>query len=431
MVVIFPPIWGMERLKYHVMVPKTILFPLALIASSLLAVAGEPSPDLILPPDAVDYGKISGKVQSLLMHRDIDDKGDGSSGTVAVTLNYLSPDFHGFTAGGQFIHSTRLFDSGSVSNAGYWLSNDDFNVLNEAWIAYDFGSMGWEKARLKVGRQIVNYDFAPTYNTRQKAQSFEAAILKFEPIEGLKVDVGHLERFSSWASRDGGSGSSWRANFIDVASAAGVSYDTDGFQFISAVYDTPGPWSFAAYDFYGHDLYNVFGAKAAYQHELGAAGTITLRGHWANQQDVGRMDTDGLGNISSNIVELGVDWARNGLTLSTGAVIVNGDRFQTPFRTSFTIDTELLWYTDQFVGETDSGYLKGVYKTGPWLFYAMFVIDQHEDDTICREIDAVVKYNFTDDVYTTVKAGYGDRKYSEKDDHPEAIDLRWFVGWNF
>lgn len=421
----------MERLKHHVMDPKPILFPLALIASSSLAMAGEPSPDLILPPDAIDYGKISGKLQTLLMHRDIDGTGHGTSATGAITLNYLSPELGGFTVGGQFIHSAQLHENGSVANPGYWLSNDDFTVFNEAWLAYDFGALGWNGAELKVGRQIINYDFAPTYNIRQKAQSFEAAILKCEPVQNLKIDLGHLERFSSWASREGGMGSTWRADFIDVAEAAGVPYHTNGFQFISAVYDPGGPWSFAAYDFYGQDLYNVFGAKAAYQHELGSAGTLTLRGHWANQQDVGRMDMDGLGPISSNIYELGVDWARNGLTLSTGAVIVNGDRYQTPFRTSFTIDTELLWYTDQFIGETNSAYLKAVYKTGNWLFYAMGVIDEHDDDTICREIDGVVKYKFNDDFYTSVKAGYGDRKYSHKSGHPHAIDIRWFLGWDF
>lgn len=422
---------------------KPTLFSLALIAAASAGTtvpadipAGDPAPGQ--PTAWFDsleqsgFGRFSGRVQTLLMHRDFDDLGDGTSGTAAFTLNYLSPDFHGFTAGGQFVSSTRLFESGSRSNAGYWLSNDDFNVLNEAWLAYDFGQLGWEGATIKAGRQIVNYDFAPTYETRQKAQAFEAAILKLEPVKGLRVDVGHLERFSSWSSREGGSGSTWRADFIDVEQAAGVRYDTSGFQFISAVYDGCQPWTLGMYDFYGNDLYNVFGAKASYKWDLGQeAGALTFRGHWANQQDVGRMDTDGLGSISSNIVELGVDWARDGLTLSAGTVLVNGDRFQTPFRTSFTIDTELLWYTDQFLGETNSGYLKGVYKTNKWLFYALFVIDEHDDDTICREIDGVVKYNITDHLYTTVKAGYGDRKYSGKSDHPEAIDLRWFLGWTF
>lgn len=415
---------------------KPTLISLVLIASASFVAGADPSPGQ--PTAYFDcleksgFGSFSGRIQTLLMHRDIEGTGDGTSGTAAITLDYLSPEFHGFTLGGQFISSTRLFESGSVPSAGYWLSNDDFNVLNEGYLAYDFDKLGWKDSSIKVGRQIVNYDFAPAYFIRQKAQSFESAILKLEPADGLCIDIGHLDRFSSWSSREGGVGAAPRADFVDVEQAAGVTYDTTGIQFISAVYDGCEPWSLAMYDFYGNDLYNVFGAKGSYKWELGSdAGALICRTHWANQQDVGRMDVDGLGSISSNVVELGVDWAREGLTLSAGAVVVNGDRFQIPFRTSFTIDTELLCYTDQFQGETNSGYLKGVYKTGNWLFYSMFVIDQHEDDTTCREIDGVVKYNFTDGFSTTVKAGYGDRKYSGDSGHSDAVDLRWFLAWTF
>lgn len=414
---------------------STSLSSLALLAGASLALGGLPCPSL--PTDYFDcleskgVGKISGKAQTLLMHRDFDGGFDGTSGTLALTLNYLSPDLNGFSLGAQYINSTRLFETGDA-NAGYRLHNDDFNVLNEAYLAYNFGALGCDWATVKVGRQIVNYDFAPTYNIRQKDQAFEAVILKLEPAKGLRIDVGHLERFSSWSSRDASVDATWQADFIDISDAARVPYGTNGMQFISATYDGLEPWSFTVYDFYGEDLYNTFGAKASYKWDLGPdRGSLTLRGHWANQQDVGRMDTTPIGPIDSNIIELGVDWACHGLTLSAGTVIVDGDRYQTPFRTSFTIDTELLWYTDQFLGETTSGYLKGVYKTGDWLFYAMGVIDEHDDsDTTCWEIDTVVKYSINDCMYTSIKAGYGARDYTQQSDS-DALDLRWFLGWTF
>ena len=288
---------------------------------------------------------------------------------------------------------------------------------------------------MKVGRQIVNYDFAPTYNIRQKDQAFEAAILKLEPVEGLRIDAGHLERFSSWSSRRADSAYAWQADFVDVEKRAGNPYASNGFQFISAVYDGCVPWSFALYDFYGSDLYNTFGAKASYKWDLGGdAGALTLRGHWANQRDVGGWDTVGTNtSFETDVVELAVDWARGGLTLSTGAVLVTGDDFQTPFRTSFSIDTELLWYTEQFIGETDSWFLKAVYKTNKWLFYALLVVDGHEDDTTCSEIDGVVKYSFNEHLFTSVKAGFGHRDYPSGSgkSNTDAIDLRWFLGWTF
>ena len=419
--------------------PRPTLLSLALIAGAPVSMAEfalEDQPAALLDCwEEAGYGRFSGKVQSLLMHRDVDGKGHGTSGTLAFTLNYASPEFNGFSLGGQFISSTRIYESGGVPHPGYSLNyNDDFNIFNEAYLAYDFGQIGWEGAKLKVGRQIVNYDFAPSYNIRQKDQSFEAAILKLEPIEGLRIDVGHLDRFSSWASREAHGSSSWQADFVDVENRAGNPDASNGFQFVSAVYDGFEPMSFTFYDFYGNDLFNTIGAKASYRWDLGeAAGALTFRTHYAHQNDVGSWDTGTRDSIDSDVLELGVDWARGGLTLSGGAVLVNGDRFETPFRTSFTIDTELLWYTDQYLGETNSGYLKGVYKTDKWLFYAMLVVDEHDDNTTCREIDGVVKYNFNECFSTTVKAGYGDRDYSKDKGggHSDAIDLRWFVGWTF
>ena len=417
---------------------KATLITLALLASAAVGAAdsvlsNQPTA-LFDCLDESGYGRFSGKVQSLLMHRDYDNGADGTSGTVALTLNYLSPDLNGFSLGGQFVGSTRLFESGGWDNPAYKLHNDEFYVLNEGYLAYDFGRIGWEGTQLKVGRQIVNYDFAPTYNIRQKDQAFEAAILKLEPVDGLRIDLGHLERFSSWSSRRSGSSSDWQADFVDVEDRAGNSRASSGFQFVSAVYDGCKPWSFALYDFYGSDLYNTFGAKASYKWDLGAdAGALTFRTHYANQQDVGGWD-DMRADIDSDVWELAVDWSRDGLTLSAGAVLVNGDDFQTPFRTSFTIDTELLWYTQQFLGETDSGFLKAVYKTDKWLFYAMYVLADHDDggsSSTNQEIDGVIKYSFNDHLYTTVKAGWGERDYSDGRDDRDAIDLRWFLGWTF
>lgn len=414
------------------------MLSLALLASSSSATAEFAAPTqptaLFDKVDDAGYGQFSGKLQSLLMHRDMERAGQGTSGTLALTMNYLTPELGPFRLGGQFIYSGLVFQSGdsAIINSGYWLSNDEFGLINEGYLTIDLAKMKIPRTELKIGRQVVNYDFAPTYNIRQKDQSFEAIILKTEPVDGLHVDLGHLERFSSWASRSGGP-STWRANFIDVERRVGVPYSTNGFQFISAVYDGCKPWNFTLYDFYGDDMYNTFGAKVAYRWDMGQnAGAVTLRTHYAYQQDVGRMKRDGLGSIGSTAWEVALDYARGGFTLSLGGFIVRGDDFQTPFRTSFTIDTELLWYTMQFAGGSSSGFLKGVYKCNSWMFYTMYVITDHNDGTFCQEIDAVVKYSFNKNIYTAVKAGYGHRNNHRLfGRNSDALDLRWFAGWSF
>lgn len=379
------------------------------------------------------YGRFSGKLQGLLMHRDIDGAGHATSGTLAGTLNYRSPDWNGLYLGGQYIYSWLLFEDGcrKISGPAYWLSNDEFGVLNEAHVGFDFGAIGLEGAELKVGRQVLNYDFAPTYNIRQKDQSYEGVVLTTTPCENFTLDLGWFRRFSSWASREGGP-STWRADFIDVEERVGVPYESNGFFFVSAGYSPCEEVQLGFYDFYGDELFNVSGLKGAWTFGCGP-GDVTLRGHWAHQRDVGRMDRDGLGNISSNAIELGGDYAIDGLTLSTGVVLIRGDDFQTPFRTSFTIDTELLWYTMQFEGDTSSAYLKGIYKWEDWMFYAMYVASDHRGGRLCQEIDVVVKYTFDCGVYTSVKAGYGDRRFPAAmgKGRMNALDLRWFCGWTF
>ncbi len=381
------------------------------------------------------FGRVSATVQALLMHRDIDDAGEGGSTTLATTLNYRSPEWGGLHFGGQYIYSWLLYEEKSrvVPHTGYWLSNDEFSVLNEAYLGFDFGALGWDGAQVKVGRQVLNYDFAPTYNIRQKDQSYEGIVLTTRPVEHLTLDVGWFNRFSSWASRDGGP-SNWRADFIDVEDRVGVPYSSRGFFFGSAVYTPCDAVSLSAYDFYGDDLFNVFGLKGAYTWKLGGnRGALTLRGHWANQRDVGRMSRDGLGDIGSNVVEIGADYASGGVTLSGGGVFIRGDDFQTPFRTSFTIDTELLWYTMQFEGGTNSGYLKAVWKWRQWMFYAMYVASEHRCGRVCQEIDVVVKRNFGEQFHTAVKAGYGGRVMPAAlgGAKTEAFDFRWFLGWTF
>lgn len=420
---------------------KIQALPLCLPALAFAGVAAAAAPASPSGPSIFEHwdesglGRFSGKLQSLLMHRDMDDSGHGTSATLAGTLNYQSPEWNGLHFGGQFIYSWLLFEDGRRmdSEPGYWLGNDEFRVLNEAYLGLDLDVLGWEGAELKLGRQVLNHDFAPTYNIRQKDQSYEGVVLTTRPMEKLTLDLGWFHKFSSWASRDGGP-SSWRADFIGVERRVGVPYASHGFFFASAAYAPCEETSLAFYDFYGDDLFNVFGVKGSHGWTLGGnRGTLTLRGHWANQQDVGRMSRDGLGDISSNVGELGLDYASGGLSLGTGVVLVRGDDFQTPFRTSFTIDTELLWYTMQFEGGTDSAYLKGVWKRDDWMFYAMYVASDHRCGRVCQELDVVVGRRLGEHLGVSVKAGYGDRRFpaSMGGKKTNALDLRGFVTWSF
>lgn len=417
------------------------LTALAAVLSSLSlhAVSYETPTDIFDRWEEQGYGRVSGQVQYLYMYRDRDDNArEGDSGTTALTINYLSPEKSGLSLGLQYVYSLRLHEDGNGDNRGYnLLVNDDHDDFNELYIKARLDEYAdcLKDTQLVVGRQILNYDFAPAYTIRQKSQAYEAIVLKMNEWEAFSVDFGHIKRFSSWASRYDGA-TNLKANFIDVEDRVGVGYETDGFQFISAKYDGIPHTKLAAYDFYGQDMFNTLGVKASYQWALNE-GTLALKTHYADQTDVGRMDTatGGLGKIDTYNWEVAAEYQQGDFTGTAGINMVGGDDFQVPFRTSFTIDPELLWWTRQFDAKTDSLFAKATYKYEQWFFYMMYV-NGDRSSTPTRpqmdsyEIDGVVKYTFNKHFYVAVKAGYGEQDPSGGREL-QAEDARLFVGYKF
>lgn len=412
----------------------------ALLISLLTAALPAASKPFYQPPSDVfqkwedkGYGSFSGSVQAFYMRRDVNNT-QGASTTTALTLNHKSPSYEGLSTGVQYIYSLRVTEGDGAGSEGYWLSNDDHNDLNELYLDYQLAPhWNLENTSLRIGRQILNYDFAPKYAVRQKAQAYEGVVLKIHEWENFKLDLGHIERFSSWSSRDEGN-STWRANFIDVEDRIGVNYKTRGMQFFSSEYSGLPQTKITVYDFYGQDTFNTFGGKLAYDFNLGEdCGTVTLRTHYAQQRDVGKMQTQGTGSINSKIWELAADYKYKKLSTSVGFTRVGGiqgvNDFQTPFRTGFTIDPTLLWYTRQFLGDTDSYFAKAVYKHDAWMFYSMYVGSKHTN-SLEQEINGVVKYQINKNFYAIVKAGYAERDNDNAAD-TNADDIRWFFGYTF
>ncbi len=412
----------------------------AIMATSPAAAADAENRGLMAPVNEQGWGEFSGRVQTLLMRRQYSRTGDGNSGTVSFLLNYASPEYCGLSGGAQYLYNWRFFEGGSQNmpqGGGYWIHNDDFNVLNEAYLKFNLGALGFGETHLKAGRQILDYDFAPKYEIRQKPQAFEAAVISCREIEGLTVDAGHIERVSSWSSRDDGP-SSLRANFMDVEDRIGVNYPASGMQFISATLDRIENWSFTIYDLYGNDLFNTFGAKGSWTTNLEEDLQLAVKAHYIHQDEEGRMDKDGLGVLDADLAELALEVKAGPLSVQPGYVRVAGrtgmNDLLIPFRTSITIDPEMLWWTHQsansFLGGTNSLYLKGVYKLENTLFYMLYVHADRDNQDVTQEIDFVVKHNFTPSLYASVKIGYGHTDNKNGADL-EGQDYRLFAGYTF
>ncbi len=252
---------------------SVIAFPLFLFAFAIFLMpatrlAGEGFLPLFKTLKTEGYGDLSGRVQTLFMGRGFKNRGAGDtelhSGTTSFSLLYESPAFNGFSVGGEYMYSWNLLSTGDRLAFGnldpaYVLSNSDFSILNKAYVRLALDDLGWKNSYLKVGRQALHTVFAGTYNIRQKDQSYEAVLLHLENNQNFSADLGFIDKFSSWTSRDDLTNGPSANGFNPVEKVEGVPYSTNGMPFIEVTYTGIKRAGLTFYDFYGDDLYNTFG----------------------------------------------------------------------------------------------------------------------------------------------------------------------------
>ncbi len=394
------------------------------------------------PVNELGIGTFSGKVQALFMRRNYDGE-DASSGTLAETLNYKSPQLGPLTLGLQYIRADRLFEGGGLeppNGAAWTIHNSDFEVLNEAYINMNFGFLDLPKTDLTVGRQIAHYNFAPTYNCRQKPQAIQAAVLSSKDIiPGVSFELGHIEKFSSWTTRDG-SGDAYRSSFNDVgdviADSEGIATpDTHGMQFLTVSSDIIPRTDVTVYDLYGENLYNTFGAKANVSVFESEGLNVTWKNHYIMQKDVGDFPKE----LDAQTIESGLAFKKDNLMLQPGVMTVfggDGDNdLRHPLQSTLTWQYILDWYNRPNLEGSDSAYLKSTYTFGDTLLYALYFVTDHDRATsggaFDQELDIVVKHNVTERFYVTFKAAYGYRDNRAGASDTSREDYRLFVGYKF
>ncbi|MBS3734901.1 MAG: hypothetical protein KGY99_08235 [Phycisphaerae bacterium] len=398
---------------------------------------------LFEPVNQLGIGTFSGKVQFLAMRRDYDGQ-DAGSGTLATTIRYRSPEYHNIRFGAEYIWTPRLFEGGcrdEPPNPGWVILNDDFHVLSEAYVDVGLAAIGLDRTRVIIGRQKSEYDFAPAYPIRQKAQYIEGVVLKCRQFEHLSVDVGHIERFSSWSTRSG-RGDWLRAGFNDVEDIV-ADYESDsrireantGMQFVSATTDAIPRVTLTVYDLYGCDLYNTLGLKADVALYKTDTASVTWKNHYIMQRETGSCPVD----IDADVIESSLAVQAGNLLVEPGIISTCGGNdarndFRHPFESTLTWQYTLLWNTRAHLAGSDSVYLKSKYTFGKNLLYFLGMATCHEnnvnDGSTDYELNAVYKYTFTDNFSVTLKAGWAHRNYGNGDS-PEYSDLRLFVTYSF
>lgn len=414
-----------------------------------LAFADETQEAAVMQPeksfDLSQYGEFSGKIRSLTMARDFNEyaggfEEEGHSSVVSGTLNYLSPEFGNFRIGAQYVAAAYLFEHNPDR-----VINNDFHVLNEAYLQYNLRDLGLEKSYVKGGRIIADYLLMSNQaNTRHKAQAYEGFLFRSEDVEDLKLSLGWFRKFSSYSTRHKNQDNEgFNYEFTDVAKLAGADYKTDGTYFVDATYTGIDNLTLLFSDFYSEDLFNTALFKTTYKFNDIFSGELT----YANQESVGE-GNDFYGNgegLSADYYEAALAiQVTDKLTITPAFAAVGGredggetNSFQDLFLADLRVAWPLMANPYGFLAGTRFYMVDAYYEVNDklWLWgcYAYSDMDnKYTESYDGHEFNVIAGYQLNERTSIAVKLGAAilDGKNDTSDD-TYAYDSRLFIDYVF
>ena len=411
------------------MTKTATLLAAAALTTSLPALANNtqadsPSESIAQPINALGYGTFSVRVQLLAMYRDFEDTPGGDHGdatTLGFVVNYQSPEFSGLDAGAAYNYAFTLADGGNTS----LLHNDDINVINEAWVRYNFEAFELEDSQVIVGRKITNGEVFRKDDYRQKARSIETAQFTTTDIPDLALTVGHAIELSNWLDSTSPSGID-RWDFNDFGDVFGTGYDTDGVTWVEGVYTGIENWEVALFDAYAWDVTNLIGTRIEYR----LSEDAKLTGYYRHEGDVGKAESR-----HSDAYGLSYNQQVGSFNLEPGYFAVHGDtlRFQElTTGINHPLGVSMIVCACQFNGGAQTAYFKATTKVNKTVVYALYNYtwqDKLEFDA--QELNLVVKQPITDHLSASFKGAVGYRDGNSGRNNSTLTDARLFLTYEF
>ena len=184
---------------------------LSVMVSSLLLAEGSTPP--VSPAttsdfgEALENGKFTANLRAFYFDRSFDEDVTGNANAKALTaggiIKYESADYNGFKFGLAHYSSTRLGNTFSRDEGKgtsiLGRSGENLAFLGEAYLQYDMGN-----TMFKVGRQQLSTPLIQNHDLRILPSVYEAAIVRNKDIPDTMVEVGFIDRYSGFTSKDNG-----------------------------------------------------------------------------------------------------------------------------------------------------------------------------------------------------------------------------------
>jgi len=165
--------------------------------------------------DALKNGKFTGKMRVFYFDRSYDDgdsdtkgigrKPNSSTFTGGGILKYESGNYYGMKFGLAYYGNHKIgsvFDRIDAKGASM-LDNDgsfdDIAFLGEAYLQYDIGN-----TMFKIGRQQLSTPLIQGHDLRLLPSVYEAAIIRNKDIPDTMIELGFVDRYTGFTSRDNG-----------------------------------------------------------------------------------------------------------------------------------------------------------------------------------------------------------------------------------
>jgi len=201
---------------------------LSVIASTMIMAGGdivpvEPAVEIEAAPvvdtgsfgDALKNGTFSANMRVFYFDREYDDEDSDAKGigrkpnsstfTAGGILKYESAAYYGVKFGLAYYGNHKLgsvfdrIDAAGASMLDNDGSYDDIAFLGEAYVQYDIGN-----TMLKVGRQQLSTPLIQGHDLRLLPSVYEAAILRNKDIPDTMIELGFVDRYTGFTSRDNG-----------------------------------------------------------------------------------------------------------------------------------------------------------------------------------------------------------------------------------